>query len=482
MNSMKRAKVVTTGPRDAGRLDDDAAPTSRAIRALCVAVAPLVLAAGCASFDPNNVIGRRFPDSNQTPVAAGDTTGVLSASDRAQAFDFVWGTVDRRYYDPKMNGVDWAAMRETYRPRALAAASDEAFWDELDRMTGELKDSHTRVESPRRAEARKRNESVTLGLSLAWLGDDLVVMAVNNQADAWWAGIRPGMTVHSIDGQSARAAYDALHADSRNSSSERARHAAAIGRLNRGDEGTRVRIVVKRSDGTELAASLKRDRIASPPAATGRMLPSGFGYIRFSNFVTALSERVKKGFADTRSAPGLIIDLRGNPGGSLNMTRDLLSELFRERKLLSRQLTRDMKPITVGFGLVDVIRMEYDVPARPDAYTGPVVVLINEGSGSASEYFAATLQSLGRATIVGTTSCGCLLGFLGYADVPGGAELAYSEVGFMTPDGKRIEGDGVKPDWSVKPTLADLQLYRDRALETAEQVLRAEVEKRKLAK
>lgn len=446
-----------------------------------VALLSLVFVAGCASFDPNNVIGRHLPAGSEPPVAANAALSALTKAQREEAFDFVWGTIDRRYYDPKMNGVNWQAMRERYRPVALAAATDEAFWDVLDRMTGELRDSHTRVESPLRAEARKRNESVTLGLNLAWLGDDLVVMGVNNQTDAWWAGIRPGMIVQSIDSKPARAAYDALLAESRNSSSERARHAAAIGRLNRGEVGTEVRLVVKRADASLLTATLKRSRVANPPSAASRILPSGFGYIRFSNFMPQLTETIKKGFADSRNAPGLIIDLRGNGGGSLVMTRDLLSELFRERTVLSRQLTRDMKPITVGFGLIDVIRLEYDVPARPDAYAGPVVVLINEGSGSGSEYFAATLQALGRATIVGTNSCGCLLGFLGYANVPGGAELAYSEIGFMTPNGQRIEGDGVKPDWVVKPTLADLQLYRDRTLETAEQLLKAEVEKRKLA-
>lgn len=445
------------------------------------ALLSVLLIAGCASFDPNNVIGRHLPTGNDVPVASSSTASVLTAAQRAEAFDFVWNTIDRRYYDPKLNGVNWQAMRERYRPAAMAAPSDESFWDELDRMAGELQDSHTRVESPVRVEARKRNESVTLGLGLAWLGDDLVVTSVNNLTDAWWAGIRPGMTVQSINGTSARVAYAALIAETRKSSSERARHTTAIGRLNRGEPGSSVSIVVKRADGSELAATLKRSRVANPPSASSRILPSGFGYIRFSNFVPQLTETIKKGFADSRNAPGLIIDLRGNGGGSLGMTRDLLSELFRERTVLSRQLTRDMKPITVGFGLIDVIRMEYDVPARPDAYAGPVVVLINEGSGSGSEYFAATLQALGRASIVGTNSCGCLLGFLGYANVPGGAELAYSEIGFMTSTGKRIEGDGVKPDWVVKPTLTDLQLYRDRTLETAEQLLKAEVEKRKLA-
>jgi carboxyl-terminal processing protease len=93
-------------------------------------------------------------------------------------------------------------------------------------------------------------------------------------------------------------------------------------------------------------------------------------------------------------------------------------------------------------------------------------------SGSASELFAATLQATGRAAVVGEPSCGCLLGFLGYARIPGGAELAYSEVGFVMPNDKRIEGEGVLPDKLVPVTLADLRVSRDRALEEAQDLLR----------
>lgn len=437
--------------------------------------AGLLMLAGCASFDPNNIIGRQLPSMDPVPASG----GTLSVSARETAFDFVWDTIDRNYYDPRMNGVDWKKVRDTYRPRALAAANDEAFWDELDRMTGELRDSHTRVESPSRVDQRKRNEAVTLGLSMAWIESKLIVASVNNQGDAWWAGIRPGMEVKSIDGVPARTAYDALLKATRDSSSERARHISAIGRLNRGEVGTSVQIEVLRADGTPIAATLKRNRLPVPPSATTRALPSGFGYIRFSNFVGSLTDNILRGMKELKDAPGLIIDLRGNGGGSLAMTRDLLSGLFRTPTQLSRQLTRRGQPITLGFGLVEVIKLEYTTPANPEAYTGPVVVLVNEGSGSASEYFAATLQATRRATIVGQTSCGCLLGFLGYANIPGGGEMAYSEIGFVSPTGQRIEGDGVKPDLAVPLSISDLQLYRDRPLEMAEMVLRAEVEKKK---
>ena len=66
---------------------------------------------------------------------------------------------------------------------------------------------------------------------------------------------------------------------------------------------------------------------------------------------------------------------------------------------------------------------------------------------------------------------GCLLGYLGYALVPGGAELAYSEVGFVLANGKRIEGEGVIPDREVPLALADLRMNRDRTLEEAQALL-----------
>jgi carboxyl-terminal processing protease len=77
-----------------------------------------------------------------------------------------------------------------------------------------------------------------------------------------------------------------------------------------------------------------------------------------------------------------------------------------------------------------------------------------------------------RVRVVGQRSCGCLLGFLGYASVPGGAELAYSEIGLVSAKGRRIEREGVIPDIEVPITREDLRLNRDRTLEAAEDLLR----------
>jgi carboxyl-terminal processing protease len=135
-------------------------------------------------------------------------------------------------------------------------------------------------------------------------------------------------------------------------------------------------------------------------------------------------------------------------------------------------VTRTGRPVALFLGALEIIRLKRVAEGDADAYRGPVVILMNAQSASGSELFAGTLQAAGRAVVMGEPSCGCLLGFLGYARVPGGAELAYSEVGFVMSNGKRIEGEGVLPDYPVPVTLADLQVNRDRALEQAQALLR----------
>jgi carboxyl-terminal processing protease len=170
-------------------------------------------------------------------------------------------------------------------------------------------------------------------------------------------------------------------------------------------------------------------------------------------------------------APGIVIDLRGNPGGSVHAVNMMLEKFFTRPTELGHATTRNGTPVSMLFGAVDIIKLHREVHGSADAYRGPVVILVNEGSASGSELFAGTMQSAGRAKVIGRPSCGCLLGFLGYAHVPGGAELAYSEVGFVLSNGRHIEGEGVIPDVEVPLTLSDLRLERDRALEEAQQLL-----------
>lgn len=436
-------------------------------------IAATLLAAGCTILDPHNMIGRQMGNATGPPteVVPSPPPTTLDAAERERAFDFVWNTINERYHDASLNGVDWVAVGMRFRPVAISARDDDTFWDVLDRMTGELKDAHTRVESPKRVELRRRDEAITLGFSFMPIEARLAVTGVNPDSDAWWAGVRPGMALVNIGAEPAWLAYEKLLADTRYDSTERSRHLRTVRRLLTGDEGTTAEFTFERSDGTRIEARLARRKVGTRAGASHRILPSGFGYLRLTQWTVGVMPRALEGLEALRKTPGIVIDLRGNPGGSVHAVNSMLARFFPARTELGHTTTRTGRPISMLFGTVEIIKLKSEVDGTTDAYTGPVVILVNAQSASGSELFAGTMQAIGRAVVVGEPSCGCLLGFLGYTRIPGGGELAFSEVGFVMANGKHIEGEGVIPNYLVAARLADLQLNRDRTLEQAQSLL-----------
>lgn len=439
-----------------------------------VAFAALTLLGGCASFDPHNVIGRHVGFGAQSPAQTG---ALLSAGTRIAAVDAVWSTVNDHYYRADLNGVDWRAARDKWQPQALAATSDDEFWERLDQMTGELADSHTRVESPKTVERRKQQQAFSLGLGIRDLAGELTVLSVHPESDAWWAGIRPGMRLARIAARDAREQWREWSQNARKTSSPQAALRLPLRKLNEAaalaatGSGTGLALEFARVDGEPLSVTLKPATLSTRPTVTQRTLPSGVGYIRLTAFSESLRERLLDAVNMLRDAPGIILDLRGNGGGSAAMAEALIGSFFKTKTVIGKAETRTGKPVTVAFGAIKLIGLERSVPGRTDAYGGKVAVLQDSDSASASEATAGGLQSTGRAVIVGEISCGCLLAYLGYAALPGGGELAYSEVGFTTVKGDRIEGRGVVPDIAVERSRDDIRVGRDRALETAQAAL-----------
>jgi carboxyl-terminal processing protease len=433
------------------------------VNKLVLAVA--LLLSGCAALDPHNILSRNVRESNPD-----FQVNVLGEWGRTAAFDSVWDTINQRYVDPGFNGVDWRAIGVRYRPLAMTARYDDEFWDVLNRMTGELRDSHTRVEAPKFVALRRRQESVSLGLDIDRVEGRILVVSVAQDSDAYWAGVRTGMEVGRIDGAPAEERYAPVLAVEREQSTQWAKERRAFRTLLLGDPDTKLTFEFIRADGSMFTSTLTRKVIPARPSAIARKLPSGFGYIRFSGFSGSLRSQVLDAIHTQRDLPGLIMDLRNNGGGSVSMVEDIAAQLIKKETDVGTIITRTGQPVTL-FGY-PVEKMKRTLTGSPNAYDRPVVMLVNAGSASASELLAGGLQDIGRVKVVGQRSCGCLLAFLGYASVPGGAELAYSEIGMVSANGHRIEREGVIPDIEVPITREDLRLNRDRTLEAAEDLLR----------
>jgi len=391
----------------------------------------------------------------------------LSRKARLNLFEQVWQIVDRDYYDPSFNGVDWNAVRERYQPRVESAQSDDEFYLVVREMVGQLHDAHTRFFSPGEREWRRKREALSAGIHVHGVEGQIVVVGVDPGSEAARDGIAVGMVVSTIDGKPAADRVAEVRAEVGSSSSERATALLTYGRLLMGEPDSILSLGLVRADGSRFEVKLPRRLVSDAPRVDARALPSGLGYIRFNRFIPPMAGEVRQALERLRDVPGLILDLRGNGGGDLSETARIAGYFLSRKTLIARIVTRTGKPPAALMGLVHVPDEFSAGRQGGEVYSGPVAVLVNEGTGSGAELFAAAMQENSRATIVGRQTCGCVLGILHQRKLKGGAELDVSEVGFSTARGRRLEGVGITPDKPVPLTLADLRARRDAALEAA---------------
>ena len=192
-----------------------------------------------------------------------------------------------------------------------------------------------------------------------------------------------------------------------------------------------------------------------------RILEGNIGYIWFNHFAGSVDERFISALKSMRDAAGLIIDLRGNSGGFIEILDRVSQYLLFEETTFSIFKFRDR---TINNILA---------PAE-DAYEGPVVVLINVTSMSGSEIFASSMQTIGRAVVIGERSPGYSL-LASWMKLPNGDAFMHTIAQNLTPDGRVIEDYGVVPDIEVALDRKALLGGRDSQLQMAIDYLQTKI-------
>jgi carboxyl-terminal processing protease len=162
-----------------------------------------------------------------------------------------------------------------------------------------------------------------------------------------------------------------------------------------------------------------------------------------------------------REAHGLVIDLRGNPGGLAEMMRGIAGHVLAEPDLLG---TMHMRDAVLEFRANP--RRSTSDGRRVEPFSGRLAILVDELTASASECFAGGLQDLGRARIFGAQTMGQALP-AATRQLPNGDVLMYAIADFVTSRNRSLEGPGVVPDEAVTLSRAALAAGRDEPLERA---------------
>jgi len=227
-----------------------------------------------------------------------------------------------------------------------------------------------------------------------------------------------------------------------------------------GPAGSTVHLTIARkTEQKPLEFDITRDRIVIT-SVSGRMLEGRIAYVELTTFGDKTMPELKEVLTDimAQNPRGLILDMRNNGGGYLNVAVEVTSQFLGEGTVLYEQ-----------YG--DGSRQVYDVWPGGLATEVPMVVLINEGSASASEIVAGALQDAGRAQLVGVTSYGkgSVQNWVPLSDDQGAVRVTIAE--WLTPGERTITDVGLTPDVIVEITDEDRQAARDPQLDKAVEVL-----------
>jgi len=384
-----------------------------------------------------------FAGCTTTPAPRVALTAV-SVEQRARAeanvrvFERVWSLVADWHYDPQLHGVDWPAAGLKYGPEAAAATDEKALYVSLGAMVGLLKDSHTHALSPTQSNERHTQTRARTGFNMTRVDGQWIVSELVAGSPAEVAGVKTGWIVVARNGTPFGERSEA-----------------------RPKEGEVARWEFLDERDQPVALEIAAQNLSTKPRQEVRALPGGLVYLRFDAFDTAdrrwLSEQLKQ----NRAAPGVVIDLRRNPGGGTISLGITIGEFFERSVDCGTFITR---------GGYRGGKSSWQIGSA--RYGGRVVVLVDGASGSAAEIFSAVLQEHGRATIVGRKTAGAVLASW-FHGLPDGGELQLSRQDYVTPKGRRLEGDGVEPDVKMVRTVADVRAGRDVDLEAALRLLTA---------
>ena len=395
-----------------------------------------------------------------TAVFAGEMVGaptpISPVSDSPkEVMDQAWQIVFRDYLDisGKYTPDRWRKMRHDVLAKSYGSPKEA--YAAIRGMLGTLDDPYTRFLDPRQFKEMQIDTSgeltgVGMQLSLDKTSKELTVIAPIEGSPASRAGVQPKDVITAIDGR-----------NTKGMSTEEAV------KLIRGQAGTKVVITLRRK-GQTLTLPLVRERIELHAvehqintSADGRRI----GYIRLKQFTANASRDMRAAIKDLDpKVDGYVLDLRSNPGGLLMASVDIARQWLNEGTIVSTR-TRD--------GIQDVKR------ANGHALTTkPLVILVNEGSASASEILSGALQDNHRAVLVGQKTFGKGL-VQSVRSLSDGSGMTVTIAKYLTPSGRDIHKHGIDPDVVAKMgereidrlRIEDIGTPKDSQYRTAESTL-----------
>jgi carboxyl-terminal processing protease len=405
---------------------------------ILIALMTLILFSGCFSggvllgwaTNATPAFSTAF-DINKLPFLPGNDTPESETPDQEELLKPFWET--------------WNLIQEQYVDQPVD--EDIMVQGAIRGMVNSLGDPHTAYMSPdefHQMNVQQEGEYEGIGAWVDIYGEYLTIIGPMANSPAEEAGLKPGDIVIAIDGE------DMTGVDGN----------IVLNHI-LGPSGTIVVLTIFREDVDEpFDVEIKRAKI-TVPSVEGEILDDNIAYIGLYNFGDKTTSELRKTLKDllAENPQGLILDLRGNGGGYLHTSIEVTSQFIEGGQIVMYE----------EFG--DGSRRTLKSTRNGLATDIPLVLLIDEGSASASEIVAGAIQDYDRALLVGMTSYGkgSIQNVIPIQEEQGAVRITIAR--WLTPNERQIHELGIEPDIVIEYTEEDFEAERDPQLEKALELL-----------
>ena len=366
------------------------------------------------------------------------------STDPKRLFLKTWRIIKTKYYDTTLNGQDWSRWNKRYVDQIKT--KDDAYVA-INSMLASLDDPYSKFLSQEEYAEQTTNidaKIVGIGVNIMSLAGKIIIVSVVEGTPAYAAGIKAGDIILKVE-----------------KTDVSGKTISDVASLIRGEMGTSVNLLLLR-DKKKLYKTIKRDEIKIKNIKAS-IIDKNIGYIQIVSF---LSSDMTKEFVDalnkTQNCPGLIIDLRGNTGG-LMPNAVVIADMFLTQGHIVSVVDRDRQ------------KSDIDAQSKPYAINKPLVILIDEGTASASEILSGALKDNQKAILVGERTFGKGMIQKIYP-LPNQTGMNLTIAKYLTPKGTDINKKGITPDYEVDYTQQDFLNDRDPQMDEAKKIIKKLIE------
>lgn len=391
------------------------------------------------SFGIYNALFKQSLNSAKQPNYDNSYLVNKQSTDPKRLFLKTWRIIKTKYYDSTLNGQDWSRWNKRYVDEIH---TKEDAYVAINTMLASLDDPYSKFLNQSEYQEQTTNidaKIVGIGVNIMSIAGKILIISVIEDTPAFKSGLKAGDIILKVD-----------------TTEVSGKTVSDVASLIRGEIGTSVKLEIMKNK-QKTVKIVKRDEIKIKNIKAD-VIDKNIGYIQIVSFLSSdMTNEFIEAIDKTQKCTGLIIDLRGNTGG-LMPNAVVIADMFLTQGNIVSVVDRDKQ------------KSDINAQTKPYAIDKPIVLLIDEGTASASEILSGALKDNHKAILVGEKTFGKGMIQKIYP-LPNQTGMNLTIAKYLTPKGYDINKKGITPDYTVEYSDKDFKNDKDPQLDEAKRII-----------